>query len=63
MEEEGKLSYTTLKCVVWHVAFVKLLEEVATYSRMGYAHTSSYDHITCSLFPIVLILLGDYKEQ
>ncbi|KIJ14120.1 hypothetical protein PAXINDRAFT_163495 [Paxillus involutus ATCC 200175] len=60
--EEGKLGYTTLKHVVWHEAFVKLLEAVIQYSKSGYSH-KCWDEITRWLFPLILILSADYEEQ
>ncbi|KAG2366025.1 hypothetical protein BDR07DRAFT_1449538 [Suillus spraguei] len=33
--EEGKLGYTTLKCVVWHESFFKFLEHAAQYLKTG----------------------------
>jgi len=62
-EEEGKLGYTILKRIVWHNSFSKILDEVVIYSWTGYAHTLSYDKITRTLFPTLLILSGDYEEQ
>ncbi|KIJ60954.1 hypothetical protein HYDPIDRAFT_169974 [Hydnomerulius pinastri MD-312] len=61
--EEGKLGYTNLKCVVWHESFTKLLDDIAQYSQTGYAHTSTYDKVARWLFPVVLILSADYEEQ
>ncbi|KIK78025.1 hypothetical protein PAXRUDRAFT_17112 [Paxillus rubicundulus Ve08.2h10] len=60
--EEGKLGYTTLKRMVWHDSFLKLLSEVAQHSTTGYAHMC-YDKIMCWLFPLILILSADYEEQ
>ncbi|KIJ09892.1 hypothetical protein PAXINDRAFT_164338 [Paxillus involutus ATCC 200175] len=60
--EEGKLGYTTLKRVVWHDSFLKLLSKVAQHSTTGYAHTC-YDKILRWLFPLILILSADYEEQ
>ncbi|KAI5994114.1 hypothetical protein F5J12DRAFT_785896 [Pisolithus orientalis] len=34
-KEEGKLGYTTLKHVVWHKSFKKLLLEIEQYSKTG----------------------------
>ncbi|KAI6141448.1 hypothetical protein BKA82DRAFT_4018741 [Pisolithus tinctorius] len=34
-EEEGKLGYTTLKHVIWHESFKKLLLEIEQYSKTG----------------------------
>ena len=51
-----------LKRVVWHESFIKFLEDVTELSRTGYEHTC-YDTVCRSLFPVVLILSGDYEEQ
>ncbi|KAI5996832.1 hypothetical protein F5J12DRAFT_785259 [Pisolithus orientalis] len=46
-EEEGKLGYTTLKHVVWHKSFKKLLLEIEQYSKTGtfepHTHTQGID--------------------
>ncbi|KAG2085342.1 uncharacterized protein F5147DRAFT_793714 [Suillus discolor] len=60
--EEGKLGYTTLKRVVWHESFFKLLEHVAQHSKTGYSH-KGYNGIPRWLFPVILILSADYEEQ
>ncbi|KAG2091483.1 uncharacterized protein F5147DRAFT_822988 [Suillus discolor] len=60
--EEGKLGYTTLKRVVWHESFFKLLEHVAQHSKTGYSH-KGYNGILRWLFPVILILSADYEEQ
>ncbi|KAG1837031.1 hypothetical protein DFJ58DRAFT_718946 [Suillus subalutaceus] len=61
-DEKGKPGFVNLKRVVWHEAFLKLLELVAQYSKSGYSHTC-YDKIARWLFPIILILSADYEEQ
>ncbi|KAI6141445.1 hypothetical protein BKA82DRAFT_4018739 [Pisolithus tinctorius] len=45
-EEEGKLGYTTLKCIVWHESFSRLLSDIMQHSKTGYIHTSHHDQIT-----------------
>ncbi|KAG2137820.1 hypothetical protein BD769DRAFT_1351482 [Suillus cothurnatus] len=60
--EEGKLGYTTLKRVVWHESFLKLLEHAAQYSKTGYLRKCHND-ILRWLFPVILILSADYEEQ
>ncbi|KAG2033671.1 hypothetical protein BDR03DRAFT_1014073 [Suillus americanus] len=62
MSEKGKLGCTTLKCVAWHKSFVKLLVNLDQYSKTGYSYLC-YDNILHWLFPIILILSGDYEEQ
>ncbi|KAG2123848.1 hypothetical protein DEU56DRAFT_873379 [Suillus clintonianus] len=61
-DEEGKPGFVNFKHVVWHKSFQKLLEIVAHYSKTGYSH-QCFDKITHWLFPILLILSADYKEQ
>ncbi|KAG1729317.1 uncharacterized protein EDB91DRAFT_1239239 [Suillus paluster] len=46
--EEGKLGYTTLKRVVWHKSFLKLLEHAAQYSKTGYLRKCHND-ILCMM--------------
>ncbi|KAG2151772.1 hypothetical protein BD769DRAFT_1623523 [Suillus cothurnatus] len=60
--EEGKLGYTTLKRIVWHKSFFKLLELAALYSKTGYLH-KCHNNIVRWLFPVILILSADYEEQ
>ncbi|KAI6002407.1 hypothetical protein F5J12DRAFT_947888 [Pisolithus orientalis] len=62
-EEEGKLGYITLKCIVWHKSFSRLLSDIMQHSKTGYIHMSHHDQVTCWLFPVILILSADYKEQ
>ncbi|KIN94042.1 hypothetical protein M404DRAFT_35449 [Pisolithus tinctorius Marx 270] len=56
-KEEGKLGYTTLKHVVWHESFKKLLLEIEQYSKTGVAsfphwqnlaHFNQVIHVTFS---------------
>ncbi|KIK94441.1 hypothetical protein PAXRUDRAFT_12044 [Paxillus rubicundulus Ve08.2h10] len=61
-EEDGKLSYMTLKRVVWHESFFKLLEEVIQHARSGYVH-ACHDKVKRTLFPLILILSADYQEH
>ncbi|KAG1893663.1 uncharacterized protein F5891DRAFT_985645 [Suillus fuscotomentosus] len=61
-DEDGKLSYTNLKKVVWHKSFKILLKTLSLISKTGFAH-QCYDGILCWLFPLILILSADYEEQ
>ncbi|KAG1854811.1 hypothetical protein DFJ58DRAFT_841293 [Suillus subalutaceus] len=61
-DEDGKLSYTNLKKVVWHKSFTILLETLSLISKTGFAH-QCYDGILRWLFPLILILSADYEEQ
>ncbi|KAG2029209.1 hypothetical protein BDR03DRAFT_987902 [Suillus americanus] len=60
--EKEKHGYTTLKRVIWHESFVKLLINLDQYSKTGYLY-SCYNKILCWLFPVILILSGGYEEQ
>ncbi|KAF8427202.1 hypothetical protein L210DRAFT_3614939 [Boletus edulis BED1] len=60
--EDGKLSYTDLKRVVWHESFLKLLESIIELSKVGFAY-KCFDEIIRVLYPIILILSADYEEQ
>ncbi|KIK46619.1 hypothetical protein CY34DRAFT_21850 [Suillus luteus UH-Slu-Lm8-n1] len=60
--EDGKLSYTNLKHIVWHESFFKLLKSIILYAKTGFAH-ECYDRITHWLYPLILLLSADYKEQ
>ncbi|KAG2338644.1 hypothetical protein BDR05DRAFT_893244, partial [Suillus weaverae] len=61
-DKEGKPEFVNLEHVIWHKAFLKLLELVMQYSKSGYSH-NCYDKIMCWLFPILLIFSADYEEQ
>lgn len=61
-EEEGKLNYTNLKRVVWHEAFWVLLKELHDVYPIG-QNVRCGDDIPRVLFPVILILSGDYEEQ
>ncbi|KAG1793018.1 hypothetical protein EV424DRAFT_1548534 [Suillus variegatus] len=60
--KDGKLSYTNLKRVVWHAAFIKLLESIILYSKTGFAHIC-FDAVMRWLYPLILLLSADYEEQ
>jgi Plavaka transposase len=60
--ETGKKNYVNFKKVVWHEAFRKLLETIATYSKTGYWFDCA-DAVKQWLFPLILILSADYEEQ
>ncbi|KIK17106.1 hypothetical protein PISMIDRAFT_112092, partial [Pisolithus microcarpus 441] len=48
-KEERKTGYVNFKRVIWHEAFLKLLEKVAELSKVGYLH-ESYDGVLRWLF-------------
>ncbi|KAI6011650.1 hypothetical protein EDC04DRAFT_2871060 [Pisolithus marmoratus] len=59
---DRKLSYTNLKRVVWHQAFLKLLDSITCLSKVGFTY-KTYDDLMRTLYPIILILSADYEEQ
>ncbi|KAF8207999.1 hypothetical protein K438DRAFT_2071545 [Mycena galopus ATCC 62051] len=59
--ESGKPGYVNFKQAVWHEAFFKLLESIASHSKTG-IWTKCGDGIERQLFPLVLILVADYEE-
>ncbi|KAG0692969.1 hypothetical protein DFH29DRAFT_985615 [Suillus ampliporus] len=61
-DQDGKLSYTNLKHVVWHESFSILLVTIMLLSATGFVH-ECYDGIQHWLFPLILILSADYEEQ
>ncbi|KAI6005210.1 hypothetical protein F5J12DRAFT_905946 [Pisolithus orientalis] len=61
-KEEGKTSYTNYKHIIWHEAFLCIIDRLAELSKLGYKY-ECYDKITWQLFPLILILSADYEEQ
>ncbi|KAG2148143.1 uncharacterized protein EDB93DRAFT_1103812 [Suillus bovinus] len=61
-EQSNKLSYTNLKCIVWHEAFLKFLEVIILYSKTGFAH-QCFNDIPRWLYALILLLSANYKEQ
>ncbi|KAG1851348.1 hypothetical protein DFJ58DRAFT_729007 [Suillus subalutaceus] len=59
---DGKLSYTNLKRVIWHKAFIKLLESIILCSKTGFAH-KCFNTTMWWLYPLILLLSADYEEQ
>ncbi|EGO19929.1 hypothetical protein SERLADRAFT_373989 [Serpula lacrymans var. lacrymans S7.9] len=60
---KGKTTFANFKNIVWHEAFLKILESIEPLSKTGYWHEDIIDHIQRHLFPIMLILSADYEEQ
>ena len=61
-ENEGKLTWTNLKRVVWHESFLKMLNSIIQLSKIGFAY-KTFEGILRLLYPIILILSADYEEQ
>jgi len=61
-KKEKKKAFIDFKCAIWHSSFHLVLQSIIEYSKTGYWFKCG-NHIQCWLFPIVLILSADYKEQ
>jgi len=61
-ENNGKLTWTNLKRVVWHESFLKILNSIIQLSKVGFAY-KTFEGIMRLLYPIILILSADYEEQ
>ncbi|EIW75195.1 hypothetical protein CONPUDRAFT_66265 [Coniophora puteana RWD-64-598 SS2] len=62
-EDEGLLSYTTLKRVVWHDSVRQLFKNASFVSENGLLYEKLYDGVARWLFILILILSADYEEQ
>ncbi|KAF9235747.1 hypothetical protein BU15DRAFT_77676 [Melanogaster broomeanus] len=61
-KDKHKPAFVNFKNVVWHKAFNVLLESIIKYVKTGFWFECA-DKISRLLFPIILILSGDYEEQ
>ncbi|KAG2039469.1 hypothetical protein BDR03DRAFT_980945 [Suillus americanus] len=69
--KDGKLSYTNLKCVVWHKVFKKLLESIILYSKTDYEEQynalwevdNSDPHKTLSCDPLHVNDIGNWGNH
>ncbi|KAG2103715.1 uncharacterized protein F5147DRAFT_746667 [Suillus discolor] len=57
-----KKSFVNFKNAVWHESFLKLLEAVIVHLKSGYWF-ECWDPVQHLLWPLILILNADYKEQ
>jgi hypothetical protein len=62
LDHNGKLTFTNLKHVVWHEAFLRLLDTICLLSKVGFAY-KTFEDVMRTLYPIILILSSNYKEQ
>lgn len=60
--EAKKTNFVNHKNTVWHAVFLIFLREIIQYSKTGCSHKCG-DSIRRLLWPILLILSVDYKEQ
>ena len=61
-ENKSKSDWANFKRVVWHKAFYKLLESIEEYSKTG-CWVRCSDGVERRIYPLILILAADYKEQ
>ncbi|KIK83021.1 hypothetical protein PAXRUDRAFT_153342, partial [Paxillus rubicundulus Ve08.2h10] len=61
-KDNHKPAFVNFKNVVWHKAFYILLESIIKYVKTGFWFKCA-DKILQLLFPMILILSGDYEEQ
>ena len=61
-EEDSKTGYAQFKRVVWHEAMVVFLKSIEILSKIGHVFKCG-DGIIRKLFPCIMILSADYKEQ
>ncbi|KIK18210.1 hypothetical protein PISMIDRAFT_109892 [Pisolithus microcarpus 441] len=59
---KGKLSWTNLKCIVWHESFLKILDSIVSLSKVSFAY-QTFEGTVRHLYPVILILSADYEEQ
>ncbi|KAG1903419.1 uncharacterized protein F5891DRAFT_1127252 [Suillus fuscotomentosus] len=57
-----KKSFIDFKNAVWHNSFYQLLQSIELHSKTGYWFECG-DQIRRRLWPLILILSGDYEEQ
>ncbi|KAG2092954.1 uncharacterized protein F5147DRAFT_747983 [Suillus discolor] len=61
-----KKGFVDFKNAVWHTSFYQLLQSIELHLKTGYwfeCSSYSWDQIRCRLWPLILILSGDYEEQ
>ena len=60
--EKKKPAYVNFKRIVWHEAFLKLLESISNKSQTGVWFRRG-DGVMRHIFPVVFALSADYEEQ
>jgi hypothetical protein len=61
-DKSGKKLFVDFKHIVWHACIAEILELLRRFSQFGYPYMCS-DGIQCWLYPVILILSGDFEEQ
>ncbi|KAK1227009.1 hypothetical protein PQX77_009971 [Marasmius sp. AFHP31] len=66
IEEESahknKPSWANMKCIVWHQAFLKIIESLILMSQVGEIFKCG-DGVTRLIYLVILALSADYEEQ
>jgi len=62
VEDKGRPGWVNFEQVIWHNSFYKLLETIEVYSVTGY-WAKCGDEVMWHIYPLILILTADYKEQ
>ncbi|KAF8887634.1 hypothetical protein CPB84DRAFT_1749688 [Gymnopilus junonius] len=60
--ETRKKGYVNFKHIVWHKSLYEILDSIWLHGKTGFLKTCG-DNIARWLWPIILILSADYKEQ
>ena len=62
MRDKKKPEFVAFKQTVWHESFSLIIQSIVGHSKMGcYIHCG--DNVRQWIFPFVIILSADYKEQ
>ncbi|KAF6755026.1 hypothetical protein DFP72DRAFT_1068157 [Ephemerocybe angulata] len=61
-DKSGKKTFVDFKRVVWHAAVEKILETLRKWAETGLFYVDAWG-IERLLFPIILIIAGDFEEQ
>ncbi|KAJ8096372.1 hypothetical protein PM082_011534 [Marasmius tenuissimus] len=62
LEHKNKPSWANMKCIVWHMAFFKIIESLILMSQVGMVFKCG-DGVKRLLYLVVLALSADYEEQ
>ena len=61
-KDQARSGWVNFKQAVWHESFYKLLELIEAYSATG-CWVKCGDGVNRHVYPLILILAADYKEQ
>ncbi|KAF4612582.1 hypothetical protein D9613_012725 [Agrocybe pediades] len=60
--ETGKKGFKNHKRIVWHEGFLKILETMKDWAKIGHRHTCA-GGVKRWIFPVILIFSCDFEEQ